>query len=125
MELIDPDLDLLTEPLLLFFNLNSAALFILGLVGELTGLLAIFVLLLLSQRNFSLLLLSSFVNVLLLTIGGLLLATGLGFLLLLFLCKFSLATAARLRLFRWRLVVRKVSLSWAVLRLALILSRNT
>ena len=112
MELIDPDLDLPPEPLLLFFNLSSAALLILGLVGELTGLLAIFVLLLLSHRNFNLLLLllSSLVNVLLLTIGGLV-TTGLGFLWLLFLCKFSLETVARLRLFRWRLVVRKVSLS--------------
>jgi len=81
MELMEPDLDLPPEPLLLFFSLSSAALLILGLVGELTGLLAIFVLLLLSHRNLSLplLLLSSLVNVLLLTIGGLV-ATGLGFL---------------------------------------------
>ena len=71
MELIDPDL-VLPLPLLLFLSLNSAALFILGLVGELTGLLAIFVLL--SHLNLILLfslVLSSLVKVLLLTTGGL------------------------------------------------------
>ena len=71
MELIDPDL-VLPLPLLLFLSLNSAALFILGLVGELIGLLAIFVLL--SHLNLILLfslVLSSLVKVLLLTTGGL------------------------------------------------------